>query len=258
MAGPGDNAAAGQTRGRGRLRASQADREQVIGTLKDAFVEGRLTVDELDARVDQVYASRTYAELAEVTADIPAGLAGARPPRDPWRATKTAWVAVYALILPGLITLAALPGGPPPPSQRWSPTPRSSTPCSGFSACPWWSPPVSVSAPVGNRRRGQRQVSAGKVPVMLPLHRTWGRPLMTEPGNDLAVDAGRDDLFPVYRWQVTSTLKAALGQGRLTEDEYDERVGQAAASQSRAELAALIADLPVGLLGRPPTARMSG
>jgi hypothetical protein len=114
MAGPGDNGAAGQARSDGRLRASHADREQVIGTLKDAFVEGRLTTDELDARVDQVYASRTYAELAEVTTDIPAGLDGARPPRDAWRATKTAWVVVYALILPGLITLAVLPGGPAP------------------------------------------------------------------------------------------------------------------------------------------------
>ncbi len=113
-AGPGDNAATAAGRGGGRLRASHADREQVIGTLKDAFVEGRLTADELDARVDQVYASRTYAELAEVTTDIPASLTGASRPRDPWRATKTAWVAVYALILPGLITLAALPGGPAP------------------------------------------------------------------------------------------------------------------------------------------------
>jgi hypothetical protein len=79
---------------------------------------------------------------------------------------------------------------------------------------------------------------------------------MTEPRSDLAVDAGRDDLVPVYRLHVTNTLKTALGQGRLTEDEYDERVGQAAALGSRAELAALIADLPVGrmnALTRPPT-----
>jgi hypothetical protein len=79
---------------------------------------------------------------------------------------------------------------------------------------------------------------------------------MTEPRSDLAVDAARDDLVPVYRLQVTNTLKTALGQGRLTEDEYDERVGQAAALGSRAELAALIADLPVGrmnALTRPPT-----
>jgi hypothetical protein len=98
----------------GDIRASHADREQVIGTLKTAFVQGRLTKDELDARVGQVYASRTYAELAEVTTDIPVGLTGAQPPRDPWRATKVALGVVYALILPGLFTLAVLPGGPAP------------------------------------------------------------------------------------------------------------------------------------------------
>ena len=75
MAGLGDEMAAA-TPGRGRLRASNADREQVIGALKVAFVEGRLTEDEFDARLGQVYASRTYAELAEVTADIPTGLTG--------------------------------------------------------------------------------------------------------------------------------------------------------------------------------------
>jgi len=109
MTGPGDEMAAG-TAGRGRLRASHADREQVIGTLKDAFVQGRLTQDEFDDRVGQVYASRTYAELAEVTADLPAGPTGTRPPRDPWRATKLAWRAVYAIILPAIVTLIVIPG----------------------------------------------------------------------------------------------------------------------------------------------------
>ena len=118
MAGPGDEIAAAEGRGDGHLRASHADREHVIGTLKAAFVQGRLTEDELDARLDQVYASRTYTELAEVTADIPIELTGAQPPRDPWRATKVAWGLVYALILPGLITLAGLPGGPAPITAR--------------------------------------------------------------------------------------------------------------------------------------------
>ncbi len=45
--GPGDEMAAG-TAGRGRLRASHADREQVIGTLKDVFVQGLLDKDEFD------------------------------------------------------------------------------------------------------------------------------------------------------------------------------------------------------------------
>jgi len=109
MTSPGDEMAAGMA-GHGRLRASHADREQVIGTLKAAFVQGRLTQDEFDDRVGQVYASRTYAELAEVTADLPAGPTGTLTPRDPWRATKLAWQAVYAIILPAIVTLIVVPG----------------------------------------------------------------------------------------------------------------------------------------------------
>ena len=79
MAGPGNEIAAG-AEGDGHLRASHADREQVVGTLKAAFVQGRLDKDEFDLRVGQAFASRTYAELAAVTADIPAGLTTANPP----------------------------------------------------------------------------------------------------------------------------------------------------------------------------------
>ena len=81
---------------------------------------------------------------------------------------------------------------------------------------------------------------------------------MTEPGNDMAADAGDDYQLVIYRERVNRTLQAALAQGRLTEDEYDERTGQASASRSRAELAALTADLPVGRMDapiRPPRAR---
>ena len=67
--------------GRGHLRASHADREHVIGTLKAAFVQGMLAKDELDLRVSQAFASRTYAELATLTADLPAGLTVAPPPQ---------------------------------------------------------------------------------------------------------------------------------------------------------------------------------
>ena len=76
MTGPEDPAAAG----RDRLRAGHADREQVIGTLKDAFVHGRLTRDELDARAGQALSARTCADLAALTADIPAAAGPARPP----------------------------------------------------------------------------------------------------------------------------------------------------------------------------------
>jgi hypothetical protein len=114
MSGPGDQTAGAEGRDHGDLRASHADREQVVSALKAAFVEGRLTEDELDERVGRVYASRTYAELAEVTADIPAELAGAgtRSARDPWRATKIAWRIEYAIFLPGIVAVILLPGGP--------------------------------------------------------------------------------------------------------------------------------------------------
>ena len=67
------------------LRASRADRERVIDLLKAAFVQGRLDKDEFDARIGQALASRTYGELAAVTAGIPAGLTGALPRRPPVR-----------------------------------------------------------------------------------------------------------------------------------------------------------------------------
>jgi hypothetical protein len=62
------------------MRASHADREQVIDTLKTAFVQGRLAKDEFDLRVGRVLASRTYADLNALTADIPAGLIAAQSP----------------------------------------------------------------------------------------------------------------------------------------------------------------------------------
>ena len=57
---------------RGYLRAAHADREQAITVLKAAYAQGRLTKDELEARAGLVFASRTYAELAALTADLPA------------------------------------------------------------------------------------------------------------------------------------------------------------------------------------------
>ena len=81
MAGSGAERAAAAAAARGYLRASRADREQVIGTLKVAFVRGLLDKDEFDLRVGQTFASRTYAELAAVTADLPAEPIAAQPPK---------------------------------------------------------------------------------------------------------------------------------------------------------------------------------
>lgn len=53
--------------------AANADRERAVDVLRAAFTEGRLTHDEFDERIARAYASRTYGELGELTADLPAG-----------------------------------------------------------------------------------------------------------------------------------------------------------------------------------------
>jgi hypothetical protein len=68
MTGAEDPAAAGSD----RILAGHADREQVIQVLKDAFVQCRLTRDELDERAGRALTARTRGELAALTADIPA------------------------------------------------------------------------------------------------------------------------------------------------------------------------------------------
>jgi hypothetical protein len=73
------------------LRASDADRERVANVLREAAGDGRLTMDELDERLDAVYAAKTYAELEPITHDLPdAGTEQAPAPssaarRDPAR-----------------------------------------------------------------------------------------------------------------------------------------------------------------------------
>ena len=112
MAESGDEKAAGPA-GHGHRRASNADREQVIDLLKAAFVQGRLTRDELDLRVGQALKSRTYAEQAAVIADLSAGLMragqpGSRPRRTRSRAQGNAEVRTGLRVISVSTVLAAL------------------------------------------------------------------------------------------------------------------------------------------------------
>ena len=115
---PGHGMIAG---GHGSALASDADRERAIDVLKAAFAEGRLTAEEHGERVRRAYRSRTYAELAELSADLPAGPLGTLPTQPPGAAPAylpaavsrpTNSLAVAALVC-GLIpilpaTLAAM------------------------------------------------------------------------------------------------------------------------------------------------------
>jgi hypothetical protein len=53
------------------LRASDADRERVANVLHHAVGEGRLTISELDERLQGVYAAKTLGDLVPFTADLP-------------------------------------------------------------------------------------------------------------------------------------------------------------------------------------------
>lgn len=67
-------------------------------------------------------------------------------------------------------------------------------------------------------------------------------------GGGGSLRAGHDD-----RHRVTELLKTAFTEGRLTEEELDERTGQALAARTYAELDALTADIPgIPRLDGPP------
>jgi hypothetical protein len=102
--GPDDLAAAGL----GHLRASRADREHVIAVLKTAFVQDCLTRDEFDHQVGEVLVSRTYAELAAITAEIPAVPPAAVPPVHP--GSRTLGIAARRSGVCALVTVALVEG----------------------------------------------------------------------------------------------------------------------------------------------------
>jgi hypothetical protein len=68
------------------MRASDADRDRVIDILRAATADGRLTADEFNERMEAALASRTFRELAPLTADLataPARRAPASPAPGP-------------------------------------------------------------------------------------------------------------------------------------------------------------------------------
>jgi hypothetical protein len=80
--------------GRGSLRVSHEDRDQVAEALRVAAGDGRLTADELDERLEKALTARTYDDLAGLVADLPTAGTSLAP-------------------LPRAVT-AALPAGVPP------------------------------------------------------------------------------------------------------------------------------------------------
>ncbi len=83
------------------MRASDADRERAVDVLKAGFAEGRLNREEYEQRVEGVYRSSTYGQLAGLVRDLPQGPV---PPAAP---------GPYGPGLP-MVGRAYLPVPPPP------------------------------------------------------------------------------------------------------------------------------------------------
>ena len=99
-----------------QLRVGDAERERAADQLAQHHAAGRLTMTELDERLDAALSARTRSDLAATTVDLPV-LATDRPSAAPsrsvvarvdpgWRAHLTSYLAVIA----GLWLIWALTG----------------------------------------------------------------------------------------------------------------------------------------------------
>ena len=104
----------GLSRTQASLRASDADREQLVDVLKGAFAEGRLSQDEYTERMERAYTAKTYGELALLSTDLPAQMPPTRPTgrRGPthWRSRR--WYSASPSSLP--------PGSRRSPRSSWA------------------------------------------------------------------------------------------------------------------------------------------
>ncbi|MDQ4048320.1 MAG: DUF1707 domain-containing protein [Actinomycetota bacterium] len=99
------------------LRVSDRERARVVDLLSEHAAEGRLSLEELDARTDGALAARTRGELAVLTRDLPGSGGGDDPAAPPTRLARrpltepsrqlTAFVAVNLV----LVAVWALSGG---------------------------------------------------------------------------------------------------------------------------------------------------
>jgi hypothetical protein len=92
----------------GSLRASDADRDQIVDRLRKASAEGRLAAHELEARVTTALRARTYAELESTVSDLPAAGRTTSPSAAGWAvSTVRAHPALLLLAVPVAAVVAA-------------------------------------------------------------------------------------------------------------------------------------------------------
>jgi Domain of unknown function (DUF1707) len=99
---------------RAELRVGDADRQGVVAELQRHFVDGRLTSDELDERVAQALAARTFGDLAVPLADLPVLPRSAQiephtdEPHDDWSGFVAGPPLGALMVVIGLIALSSM------------------------------------------------------------------------------------------------------------------------------------------------------
>jgi hypothetical protein len=88
------------------VRASDAEREEVVAALRTHAGDGRLGVEELDQRIGAAYAAKTRRELVALTDDLP------RVPRPPGveRREFAEHLRFYLSVMALLVVIWALTG----------------------------------------------------------------------------------------------------------------------------------------------------
>jgi hypothetical protein len=91
------------------LRASDAERDEVVSALRTHAGDGRLTVEELSERIDRVHAARTRRELAAIVADLPRAPRPKASPREA-RAEFADHLRSYLMVMALLVAIWAVTG----------------------------------------------------------------------------------------------------------------------------------------------------
>jgi len=101
------------------IRVGDADREVIASQLREHYADGRLTLDELNERLDQTFAAKTRSDLNAVMRDLPvtsrpvmpvmsgSGSSGSGSGSGPGRAPFAFLAPVFALFWLGVVVLGA-------------------------------------------------------------------------------------------------------------------------------------------------------
>ncbi len=133
---------------------------------------------------------------------------------------------------------------------RYSPPEGTQVPPGGYQvpAAGYQVPPGAYQIPGAHPvPQGGYPVPQGGYPVQQP-----GYPVQ-QPGFQVSSHASMR-ASSADRERAVDVLKAGFAEGRLTQDEYNDRMGRAYTARTYGELAALTADLPAGASPFPPAA----